>query len=97
MSAILAYLNNAQITGVGDKEESASPDGSDPEKEQSRCLICNKSFSQRSALTKHSNAKHTKETTFSQPFFCPKEAGQWESKPSHSQRMTCSGSLLGIW
>lgn len=36
----------------------------------SRCLLCSKNYSDRSALTKHSNSAHS-DKTFSRPFPCP--------------------------
>jgi hypothetical protein len=63
MSALLAYLTNASVAAADDEGEAALPDESNSDG-KSRCLICKKLFHERSALKKHSNAKHIKETTF---------------------------------
>ncbi|KAK8035693.1 hypothetical protein PG991_001766 [Apiospora marii] len=68
MSALLAYLNNAHvISDDNDPKAEAEVPG-----QHSRCLFCEKPFADRSSLTRHTKNQHTKDTTFSRPFTCPK-------------------------
>ncbi|KAK7972355.1 hypothetical protein PG988_006489 [Apiospora saccharicola] len=68
MSALLAYLNNAHvISDDNDPKAEAEVPG-----QHSRCLFCEIPFADRSSLTRHTKNQHTKDTTFSRPFTCPK-------------------------
>lgn len=96
VSALLAYLNNALVTGADDEGKVVLPDGSDPPtREKSRCLISKRLFNCPSALMKHSKATHTKETACSKLFLCPEcqvvvsGSGQWSHHVErvHGKRM----------
>lgn len=96
VSALLAYLNNAPVTGADDEGKVVLPDGSDPPtREKSRCLISKRLFNCPSALMKHSKATHTKETACSKLFLCPEcqvmvsGSGQWSHHVErvHGKRM----------
>ncbi|KAJ3573686.1 hypothetical protein NPX13_g4609 [Xylaria arbuscula] len=75
MSSLLAYLTNTPVVSNElevKEEDNACPDTSPVSQDGlSRCLLCRKLYANRSALTRHSNALHTDEATFSRPFSCP--------------------------
>ncbi|KAI0804888.1 hypothetical protein GGR55DRAFT_304735 [Xylaria sp. FL0064] len=75
MSSLLAYLTNTPVVSneLEVKEEDNACSDTSPVSQDGlcRCLLCKKPFANRSALTRHSNALHTDEATFSRPFSCP--------------------------
>ncbi|KAI1093468.1 hypothetical protein F5B19DRAFT_482691 [Rostrohypoxylon terebratum] len=79
IDAVLGYLTNAPVStrckGEAEEDEERGKKEyqitDEPQQKRTRCLLCGNSFCSRSALTKHCKRRHTKETTFSQPFPCP--------------------------
>ena len=72
LKTLIDYLCRRPLPGLGSPDIPSSEGDSGSDSAKFPCLLCEKNFSARSNLTRHTVAAHVNEGTFKEPFRCPK-------------------------